>query len=136
MHRVVHLFLYLLRFPFVIAVSLSHWISLLWSDENRTDLEQTFLACMFCFLISAHVMVPQRTVSFKCNLMPVHPCACVCIILKWNDKRQIPWRKSRGKNWETKHTSLISTDNLLLFSAKNKFVQTCHMNWLRVQCFV
>ena len=26
--RVVHLFLYLLRFPFVIAVSLSHWISI------------------------------------------------------------------------------------------------------------
>ena len=26
MHSVVHLFLYLLRFPFVIAISLSHWI--------------------------------------------------------------------------------------------------------------
>ena len=38
MHSVVHLFLYLLRFPFVIASSLSHWISLLWSDENRIDL--------------------------------------------------------------------------------------------------
>ena len=82
-----------------------------------TKTEQTFLACMFCFLISAHVMVPQRTVSFKCNLMPVHPCACVCIILKWNDKRQIPWRTSRGMNWENKTYTPDFYWQLLTFSS-------------------
>ena len=32
------------------------------------------------FSLSDHVMVPQRTVSFKCRLMHVHPRAYVCII--------------------------------------------------------
>ena len=35
---------------------------------------------MFCFLISDHVMIPQRTVSSKCPLMHVHPRAYVSII--------------------------------------------------------
>ena len=39
-----------------------------------------FLACMFCFSITDHVMVPQRTVSFKCRLIHLYPRACVCII--------------------------------------------------------
>ena len=38
------------------------------------------LACMFCFPISGRVMVPQRTVSFYCRLMYVHPRAYVCLI--------------------------------------------------------
>ena len=35
MHRVVHLFLYLLRFPFVIAISLSHWILIINNNNNN-----------------------------------------------------------------------------------------------------
>ena len=27
----------------------------------------SFLACMFCFLIADHAMLPQRTISFKCR---------------------------------------------------------------------
>ena len=38
------------------------------------------LLSLFCFPISDNVMVPQRTVSFKCRLMHVHPHAFVCII--------------------------------------------------------
>ena len=37
---------------------------------------------MFCFPISDQVMVPQRTVSFKCRPMHMHPYACVCVISK------------------------------------------------------
>ena len=33
--------------------------------------------------------------------MHVHPPVYVCIIND-NNKRQIPWRKSRGLNWENK----------------------------------
>ena len=39
-----------------------------------------FLACMFCFPITDHVTVPQRTISFKCRLIHVYPHAYVCII--------------------------------------------------------
>ena len=40
-----------------------------------------FLACAFCFPISDHVMVLQRTVFFfKFRLMHVHPRVYVCII--------------------------------------------------------
>ena len=31
-----------------------------------------FLACMFCFSISDHVMLPQRTDSLKCRPIQVH----------------------------------------------------------------
>ena len=40
--------------------------------------QQTFSACMFCFPISDHVMVLQRTVSFKYHL--IHVAALVCLI--------------------------------------------------------
>ena len=36
-------------------------------------MKQTFLACMFCFPISDHVMIPQRTVPFKCCPIHLHP---------------------------------------------------------------
>ena len=42
--------------------------------------QYTFSPCMFCFPISDQVMVPQRTVSFKCRPIHMHPCTCVCII--------------------------------------------------------
>ena len=53
------------------------------------------------FSLSDHVMVPQKTVSFKCRLMHVHPNACARIINEEN-KRQIPWRTPRGLIWENK----------------------------------
>ena len=34
----------------------------------------------FFFSLPDHVMVPQRTVSFKCRLMHMHPRAYACII--------------------------------------------------------
>ena len=43
--------------------------------------QQTFSACMFCFPISDHVMVLQRTVSFKYHL--IHVAALVCLIYEW-----------------------------------------------------
>ena len=45
--------------------------------------------------------IPQRTDSFKCRLMHLHPHACARIINEKN-KRQIPWRTSRGLIWENK----------------------------------
>ena len=56
---------------------------------------------MFCFPISDHVMVSQRTVSFKCRHMHVRPRAYVCVISE-KTKRKIPWRTPRGLNWENK----------------------------------
>ena len=55
---------------------------------RRSRGNYTLLACKFCFPISGHVMVPQRTVFFVClfvflfkfRLMHVHPRAYVCII--------------------------------------------------------
>ena len=47
--------------------------------------EQNFLACMFCFHILDHVILPERTVSFKCR--PLHPRAYVYII----------YEKTKGK---------------------------------------
>ena len=35
-------------------------------------INKTFLACMFCFLISGHVLFPQRRVSLKCFPIQVH----------------------------------------------------------------
>ena len=34
--------------------------------------EQTFLACMFCFPITDHVMLPLKTVSYKSRAIHVH----------------------------------------------------------------
>ena len=48
-----------------------------------------FLACMFCFPIGDHVIVPERTVSFKRRPMHVHPGAYVCIIYE-KTKRKPP----------------------------------------------
>ena len=35
------------------------------TEMDSMVIDQTFLACMFCFPISDQVMVPQRTVSFN-----------------------------------------------------------------------
>ena len=43
----VHLFLYLLRFPFVIAISLSHWIHRIQLMEGRKICQQTLVEHSF-----------------------------------------------------------------------------------------
>ena len=48
---------------------------------KRSLINRPFLACMFCFPIADHVIVPERTVSFKRRPMHVHPRAFVCIII-------------------------------------------------------
>ena len=58
-----------------------------------------FLACKFCFPISDHVMVPHRTVFFKCRLMHVYPRAYVYIINeKANSLENIRWSKLGKQN--------------------------------------
>ena len=68
---------------------------------RRIDL---FSLYVFSFRISDHVIVPHRTVFFKCSLMHVHPRACVCIInettkggLYWENKTYKVKRSIR--NW-------------------------------------
>ena len=68
---------------------------------------------MFCFPISDHVMVPQRTVSFKCPVSCIHVHG-TCIRLAY--KRQIPQRTSRGLNWENKTYRLKWSISLFLSS--------------------
>ena len=69
---------------------------------KRSLINRPFLACMFCFPIADHVIVPERTVSFKRRPMHVHPRAYVCILYE-KTKRKIPRRtSSRGLNRENK----------------------------------
>ena len=58
------------------------------------------LLILYVFLISDHVRVRQRTVSFKCP-----PCTCIHVhmySLFIKRQREIPWRTSRGLIWENK----------------------------------
>ena len=59
---------------------------------------------MFCFPITDHVMVPQKTVSFKCCLIHVYPRAYVCIS---NEKTKGKFPGEHRVVWigKTKHTS-------------------------------
>ena len=66
------------------------------------------LACTFCFPITEHVMVPQRTEDcFFPTSSYSRASTCKCMHNKWKDKRQIPWRASRGLNWENKTHKLL-----------------------------
>ena len=67
----------------------------------RTFFRFDLFSLYVLFSLSDHVMVPQRTVSFRCRLMHVHSSACACIINE-KDKKKIPWRTSRGLNRENK----------------------------------
>ena len=78
------------------------WLRLLATDwVDRIDL----LACMFCFPITDHVMVPKRTVSFNCRLMHVHPRAYVCNIINEMTKGKFPREHHVVWIGKTKHTS-------------------------------
>ena len=46
----------------------------------RTTFPIALFSLCALFSLSDHVMVPQRTVSFKCRLMHVHPRVYACII--------------------------------------------------------
>ena len=69
----------------------------------------------FCFRISDHVMVPHRTVFFKCHLMHVYPRAYVCIEnIRWSKlgKQNIQGKKvyclMHYQSW--KGTSTLTTE--------------------------
>ena len=60
---------------------------------------------MFCFPISDHVMISQRTVSFKCRHMRVHPRANVCVInerQKENSLESTTWSELGKQNIQAK----------------------------------
>ena len=74
------------------------------TEMKKSGSQQTFLACVLFCHFRPHdngTPTPQRTVSFKFRPMHVHPRAFVCIFY---DKTEIkiPWRKSRGLNWDNK----------------------------------
>ena len=48
----------------------------------------TSLACMFCFSNTGHVIILQKTVSFKFWLIHVHTCLC---IMYEKTEGQFPW---------------------------------------------
>ena len=53
----------------------------------------TFLTCMFCFPISDHMTVPQRSTNvFLCT------CICTCMLNLLKEKKA----KFPGLNWENK----------------------------------
>ena len=138
MHSGVHLFLYLLRFPFVIAISLSHWISLLWSDENRIYLSSLYV-------LFSHFSPRDGTPENCFFQMQSYARASMCMCMhnfkmkrqKANSLENISWSEL-GKQ---KHTSLISTDNFFLFQLWTNLYK--HVIWtdyaykkmLRVQQF-
>ena len=67
------------------------YIHVVWIFPYRGILGYAGWKDLFClnvlFPISDHLMVPQRTVSFKCGLMHAYPRASVCII----------YEKTKGK---------------------------------------
>ena len=73
------------------------WVRSFWQNMMNIDF---FWLGMFSFPISDHVIIPKRTVSFKCRPMHVHPSTYACNL--WQEKRHIPWRTARGLNWESK----------------------------------
>ena len=64
----------------------------------------TLLACLFCFPFSDHLMVPHRTVSFKCYPMHLHSRGYVCIIYE-KTKGKFPGEYHVVRIGKTKHAS-------------------------------
>ena len=62
---------------------------------------------MFCFPISDHIMVPQRTVSFKCHPMHVHPKLCLHNL--WKDKDKFPGEHWKSKTYKLKRSIYVSS---------------------------
>ena len=85
----------------------------------RTIFPIDLFSLYFLFSLSDHVMVPQRTVSFRCRLMHVHSSACACIINE-KDKKKIPWRTSRGLNRENKTYQLKRFISLGYYRSQEK----------------
>ena len=59
------------------------------------------------FPISDNLMVPQRTVSFKCHLIHAYPRASVCIIYerqKVNSPENIEWYELGNKTYKIKRS--------------------------------
>ena len=77
---------------------------------KRSLTNRLFLACMFCFPIADHVIVPERTVSFKRRPMHAHPRAFVCTMYE-KTKRKISRRTSScGLNRGNKTYKLNSSN--------------------------
>ena len=64
-------------------------------------IDQTFLACMFCFPISDQVMVPQRTVSFNVVL-------CTCTHMSGCMHNYIKDKSVPEERWENKTNKLMT----------------------------
>ena len=76
------------------------WVKSFW--QNMMTIDFFWLAC-FLFPFQVTWLYPKRTVSFKCRPMHVHPRTYGSIKNNlWKEKRHIPWRTSRGLNWESK----------------------------------
>ena len=71
------------------------------------SIEKTFLVCTFCFPITDRVTVPQRTVSFNCRPVHVHP-TCICIHdnerEKANSLENITWSELGKQNMQLKRS--------------------------------
>ena len=62
----------------------------------RTIFPTDLFGLYVLFSLADHVMVPQRTVSFKCRLMHMHPRAYVCII---NEKTKDKFPRENHVAW-------------------------------------
>ena len=72
---------------------------------------------MFCFPISDNVLVPQRTVSFKCRLMHMHPHAFVCTI---NEKTKGKFPGEHRVVWIGK-TKIYKLKRSIISGTRNRF---------------
>ena len=68
------------------------------------SIEKTFLVCTFCFPITDRVTVPQRTVSFNCRPVHVHP-TCICIHDNEKRKGKFPREYHVVRIGKTKHAA-------------------------------
>ena len=86
------------------------------------SIEKTFLVCTFCFPITDRVTVPQRTVSFNCRPVHVHP-TCICIHDNEKRKDKFPREYHVVRIRKTKHAAKeVYSKNIWV---KHKSIKTC-----------
>ena len=84
-------------------------------EKSNNRLEQTSLACMFCFPISDHVMLLEGIVPFKCRLMHVQMYAQLMKKQKENSHEGTTWSEMGKQNVQAKEVYSPSPPRMKLF---------------------